>query len=123
MGNMDFPVIITCTLQGSSVTQGNPVTFTAKTFAVYHSSIGSVYVITVAGFYPNAAILSIMVISISDASLKKIFKFFLIFWSSQGSLYSDVQKCRKNTTLHDGQPTTTTSLALFGSCGRLGFGS
>ena len=32
---MDFPMIITCTLQGSSVTQGNPVTFTAKTFAVY----------------------------------------------------------------------------------------
>ena len=31
---MDFPVTITCTLQGSSVTQGNPVTFTAKTFAV-----------------------------------------------------------------------------------------
>ena len=32
---MDFPAIVTCTLQGSSVTQGNPVTFTAKTFAVY----------------------------------------------------------------------------------------
>ena len=31
---MDFPVMIICTLQGSSVTQGNPVTFTAKTFAV-----------------------------------------------------------------------------------------
>ena len=35
MGKMDFPLIITWTLQGSSVTQGNPVTFTAKTFAVY----------------------------------------------------------------------------------------
>ena len=34
MGGMDFPVIITSTLQGSSVTQGNPVTFTANTFAV-----------------------------------------------------------------------------------------
>jgi len=34
MGWMDFPVKIACTLQGSSVTQGNPVTFTAKTFAV-----------------------------------------------------------------------------------------
>ena len=30
-----FPVIITCTLQGFSVTQGNPVTFTANTFAVH----------------------------------------------------------------------------------------
>ena len=35
IGSMDFPVEITCTLQGSSVTQGNPVTFTAITFAVY----------------------------------------------------------------------------------------
>ena len=35
IGRIDFPLIITCTLQGSSVTQGNPVTFTAKTFAVY----------------------------------------------------------------------------------------
>ena len=30
-----FPVISTCTLQGFSGTQGNPVTFTANTFAVY----------------------------------------------------------------------------------------
>ena len=29
-----FPVISKCTLQGSSGTQGNPVNFTAKTFAV-----------------------------------------------------------------------------------------
>ena len=34
MGWVDFPVIFTCTLQGSSVTQGNPVTFTTITFAV-----------------------------------------------------------------------------------------
>ena len=45
-------------------------------WSYHHSSIGSVYVIKVAGFYPNAAILSIMVISISDASLKKTFNFF-----------------------------------------------
>ena len=32
---MDSPVIGVCTLQGSSVTQGNPVTFTAKKFAVH----------------------------------------------------------------------------------------
>ena len=31
---MTFPVMITCALQVFSVTQGNPVTFTAKTFAV-----------------------------------------------------------------------------------------
>ena len=30
-----FPVISTCTLQGFSGTQGNPVIFTVKTFAVY----------------------------------------------------------------------------------------
>ena len=35
MVRIDFPVKITCTLQGSSVTQGNPVTFTANTFAVW----------------------------------------------------------------------------------------
>ena len=29
-----FPVVFTCTLQGFSGTQGNPVKFTAKTFAV-----------------------------------------------------------------------------------------
>ena len=34
ISGIDFPVKITCTLQGSSVTQGNPVTFTAFTFAV-----------------------------------------------------------------------------------------
>ena len=34
IGRMDFPMTITGTLQGSSVTQGNPVTFTAITFAV-----------------------------------------------------------------------------------------
>ena len=34
IGCKDIPIITTCTLQGSSVTQGNPVTFTAKTFAV-----------------------------------------------------------------------------------------
>ena len=37
MGWIGFPVIVTCTLQGSSVTQGNPVRFTAKTFAVQSS--------------------------------------------------------------------------------------
>ena len=31
---MDFPVHVTCILQGFSVIQGNPITFTAKTFAV-----------------------------------------------------------------------------------------
>ena len=35
IGKIDFPVKIIGTLQGSSVTQGNPVTFTAKTFAVW----------------------------------------------------------------------------------------
>ena len=30
-----FPVISTCTLQGFSGTQGNPVIFTVNTFAVY----------------------------------------------------------------------------------------
>ena len=34
ISGIDFPVKITCTLQGSSVTQGNPASFTAKTFAV-----------------------------------------------------------------------------------------
>ena len=37
MGWVDFPVIVKGTLQGSSVTQGNPVVFTAKTFAVYNN--------------------------------------------------------------------------------------
>ena len=32
---IDFPLKITWTLQGFSVTQGNPVIFTANTFAVY----------------------------------------------------------------------------------------
>lgn len=31
---MDFPVHVTCILQGFSVIQGNPVTFTTKIFAV-----------------------------------------------------------------------------------------
>ena len=30
-----FPVMFICTLQAFSRTQGNPVRFTAKTFAVY----------------------------------------------------------------------------------------
>ena len=34
MGGTDFPMTSACTLQGSSVTQGNPVTFTTKIFAV-----------------------------------------------------------------------------------------
>ena len=35
LGTSDFPIIATCTLQGFSATQGNPVVFTAKTFAVW----------------------------------------------------------------------------------------
>ena len=34
-----FPVMFICTLQGFSGTQGNPVKFTAKTFAVQANPI------------------------------------------------------------------------------------
>ena len=32
---MGFPITIICTLQGTSVTQGNPAIFTGNKFAVY----------------------------------------------------------------------------------------
>ena len=35
MGSMCFPVTVICTLQGTSVTQGNPAIFTGNKFAVY----------------------------------------------------------------------------------------
>ena len=35
MGSMCFPVTIICTLQGTSVTQGNATVFTGNKFAVY----------------------------------------------------------------------------------------
>ena len=40
MGSMGFPITIICTLQGTSVTQGNATVFTGNKFAVYcsHSS-------------------------------------------------------------------------------------
>ena len=41
-----FPVISTCTLQGFSGTQGNPVIFTVNTFAVYRD-----YSIVISGYY------------------------------------------------------------------------
>ena len=34
MGSMGFPITIICTLQGTSVTQGNPAIFTGNKFAV-----------------------------------------------------------------------------------------
>ena len=34
MGSMCFLVTVTCTLQGTSVTQGNPAIFTGNKFAV-----------------------------------------------------------------------------------------
>ena len=36
MGSMGFPVTIICTLQGTSVTQGNAAIFTGNRFAVYY---------------------------------------------------------------------------------------
>ena len=35
MGSMCFPVTVICTLQGTSVTQGNPAIFTGNKFAVH----------------------------------------------------------------------------------------
>ena len=35
MGSMCFPITVICTLQGTSVTQGNPAIFTGNKFAVY----------------------------------------------------------------------------------------
>ena len=34
MGSMCFPITVICTLQGTSVTQGNPAIFTGNKFAV-----------------------------------------------------------------------------------------
>ena len=34
MGSMCFPITVICTLQGTSVTQGNPAIFTGNRFAV-----------------------------------------------------------------------------------------
>ena len=34
MGSMGFPITIICTLQGTSVTQGNATVFTGNKFAV-----------------------------------------------------------------------------------------
>ena len=34
MGSMCFPVTVICTLQGTSVTQGNPAIFAGNKFAV-----------------------------------------------------------------------------------------
>ena len=42
MGSIGFPVTIICTLQGTSVTQGNPAIFTGNKFAVSFRLLGRI---------------------------------------------------------------------------------